>query len=338
MAKTDYYEILGVPASASQSEIQRAYRTLARRYHPDVNPGSKTDEKFKTIAEAYRVLKDPAERRKYDLQFDRFTGEFYRQKLKNYAEQAKKQYEKGRHRKDTSSTRPQPKAKTKKKAETKKTRPLVEIVLQNFGASLGERLRNPLSFLHRKKRSAPPGSSPVSSISIIELSLTVEEAVSGVKKNIEVAEPEGERKVSVHIPPGARSGSVIRLRNKKKGDEEILLIVQLVSHPFLSIERRGLVIELPITVEEALRGASISVPTLDDAVMLKIPAGSQSGSYVRLNGQGIKGKDGERGDLFYRLMIRNPEPPEAVGLADKVGALTPYYSQSVRNHLPKQIG
>jgi DnaJ-class molecular chaperone len=163
------------------------------------------------------------------------------------------------------------------------------------------------------------------------------DAIFGVKKALEIPEPEGQRKVSVKIPAGVRSGSVIRLRAKNMPNEDLVLIVRVAAHPFLTIQARGLVAEIPITIQEAIVGAHISVPTLDEAVSIKIPPGSQSGSELRLKNRGLTLKDGTRGDLFVRLMIRVPETADAVGLKEKASELDAYYSNNVRQGLPKHL-
>ena len=99
---------------------------------------------------------------------------------------------------------------------------------------------------------------------------------------------------------------------------------------------KGLIIEVPITVHEAVSGASFMVPTLDEPSTLKVAPGTQSGTEIRLKEKGIEGKDG-RGDLFIRIMIRIPEAIGAVGLDEKGAALDAYYESSVRQHLPKSI-
>jgi curved DNA-binding protein len=178
---------------------------------------------------------------------------------------------------------------------------------------------------------------PLRSVSVIEVSLSLKEAVFGVKKAIEIPDPTGPRKLSVTIPPGVRSGSVVRLRSKSNPGEDLVLIVRLATHPFLSIQARGLVAEIPVSVLEAHAGASISVPTLDEPVSVKIPAGSQSGSEIRLRNRGIPLKNGDRGDLFIRLLIKIPDSVGAVGLKEHFAALDQYYSSAVRNGLPKTL-
>jgi DnaJ-class molecular chaperone len=158
-----------------------------------------------------------------------------------------------------------------------------------------------------------------------------------VKKTVEIEEPAGTRKLSVAIPPGVRSGSVIRLRAKNSPTEELVLIVRVASHPFIAMQPRGIVVEVPVSVQEAVFGASITVPTLEDPVSIKIPPGTQSGQEVRLRERGVHHREGARGDIFYRILIAVPGSPEAVGLREKVGELEAYYGGGVRAGLPAAL-
>ncbi|RIL06025.1 MAG: hypothetical protein DCC75_11190, partial [Proteobacteria bacterium] len=180
------------------------------------------------------------------------------------------------------------------------------------------------------------GARALSKLSLVEISLSVQEAITGGKKTIEINEPEGARKVSVRIPPGSKSGSIIRLK-REGSSEEIVLAVKVANHPFLSLQNRGLVAEVPVSLSEAIFGASISLPTLDEPVVVKIPAGCQNGFEIRMPERGVRYSDGSRGDLFYRLIVKVPTCHQAVGIADKVSALEQYYEEAVRYAYPKNL-
>jgi DnaJ-class molecular chaperone len=130
---------------------------------------------------------------------------------------------------------------------------------------------------------------------------------------------------------------VVRLRHKGNQSEELVVIVRVAPDPWVSISHKGLTIEVPITVTEAVQGARIQVPTLDEPTLVSVEPGTQSGTEVRLRERGITYRDGTRGDLFVRFMIRVPETPGVVGLREVASALSPYYEHPVRRHLPKQI-
>jgi DnaJ-class molecular chaperone len=163
------------------------------------------------------------------------------------------------------------------------------------------------------------------------------DAIRGLKKTVELNDGTSLKKISVTIPAGVRSGSVIRFRRRENTSEEIVIIIRVAAHPFLSIAPKGLIIEVPITVKEAVLGARIKVPTLDEPSTVFIEPGTQSGTEVRLRGQGIQYRDGAKGDLFVRVMVRVPATHGAVGLAEKCGELEMYYEKSVREALPHSI-
>jgi curved DNA-binding protein len=174
-------------------------------------------------------------------------------------------------------------------------------------------------------------------VSVLEVSITIKEAILGTKKTIEIVEPEGLRKVSVKIPPGVRNGSVVRLQGRGLPREDLVLVIRIAYHPYLSIHPKGLVVEIPVTVHEAIAGATIMVPTLEEPAAIKIPAGTNSGTELRVKEKGVPLKDGGRGDLFVRILVKIPEHPEAVGLKEKANELSLYYETPVRDGMPKSL-
>ena len=314
----DYYKILGVNSSATHDEIRRAYRILARRYHPDVNPGKSSEDKFKTISAAYEILSDPKKRSSYDLDYERIQLASYAEKFsEKIAAQFKKQ--------KTSHTKKQ---STNKSAEKNDLSSLTKA--KN---SVNSRLQQIKNFFTPKKQKHKNN---LKSISIIEISVNIKEALYGQKKTIEIPTIDGNRKISVNIPPGVKSGSVLRLKHSQKNtsEEEIVLIIRVAHHPYISIQNKGLVVEVPVSIQEALFGANITLPTLDEAALVKIPPSSQSGSEIRLKNKGILQKDGQRGDLIYKLQIKIPQSVSAVGLKDKINDIDKYYEEPVRKTFP----
>lgn len=347
----DYYKILGLKSSASDQEVRRAYRVLARRYHPDVNPEHADGEKFRAISDAYKVLSDPQKRSSFDAEFERKQKINARQKYEEYSKKAQQEFrarsrhaqahaemrealraEQARRSADSSSLKEENLDFSKMATQVKKGLKKIFFAEPQAKKPSGRPLpKNPAA------RSNPEHNQAVSKISIIEVSVTAENAIIGVKKTVEILEPEGPRKVSVHIPAGTRNGSVVRLRNKSLRSEELVLIVRIASHPFLKIENKGLVVEIPITLKEAICGASITVPGLQESHAIKIPAGSQSGQELRIRGKGLSERDGQKSDLFYRLIIQAPEALGAVGLEQKVVELDQYYAEEVRKGLPARL-
>lgn len=332
----DFYKVLGVPNSATSNEIRRAYRILARRYHPDVNPGSNSATKFNEIQEAYNTLRDAEKRRLYDISFDAKQRKIFESKLKGYSQ---------RHRAQQQTESQKQTAHSQENSNETKVDDIPENpfafdpsqLIQNFEEFGGgvkkyfTNLKQHIPSLPRLKRR------PDIKVSIVEVSITVEESLKGVRKKIEIPEPEGTRKVSITLPPGIRTGSVIRMRNKKDVNEDLVLIVRLASHPFLSISAKGLTIDIPVTIHEACFGAQIRVPTMEDSVLVKIPAGSQSGQELRVRGKGIVGKNKQQGDLFVKLLVMVPPTPEAHGLEELATKLGQYYEGDVREHLPRTL-
>lgn len=337
---SDYYRILGVHSSATPEEIRRAYRILARRYHPDMNPGKATDAAFKQIAEAYSVLSDPIKRSSHDAERESAErrGSPFGDSLN-----ARRAYRK-------------PNADAQRRFHAARAAAEQRMTQARANAGRSERARSLLLFpsllstartvAHTLKallRISPESRTPrpqdgTTKLSILEVSVSMRDAIQGVRKTVEISEPEGQRKISITVPPGVRSGSIIRFRARGRAPEELVIIIRVASHPFLSMEQRGLVVNIPVTVAELLNGANITVPTLEDHAVIKIPPGSPNGHEIRLPGRGVCQREaGQPGDLFFRLQVRLPEANTAVGLAQKASDLDPYYDRPVRSSLPRSL-
>lgn len=297
MEYRDYYETLGVPRDASQDDVQKAYRKLARKYHPDVNKAEGAETRFKEINEAYEVLKDPAKRAKYD-QF----GSAWKQA-------------------QASGSPP----------------PGFEDVFSAFGFGGGGPRRGGFrtagedsgfsSFFEMlfgsagptgttwSWRGAPSGfeEAPPAGDEEAVLSLPLEEAARGGQRELTLRDPGGgERTLKVRIPPGVRDGQRIRLARQAgrrgpgaRGD--LYLKVQLLPHPVFRLEDGQLVTSLPVTPWEAALGGEADVPTLNGPVRIKVPPHSSSGRRIRLRGKGYPRAQGEPGDLIAELRIVVPQ-------------------------------
>lgn len=290
----DYYTILGVSKSADAEDIKKAFRKLARKYHPDMNPGDRAAEaKFKEINEAYEVLSDPDKRRKYD-QF----GQYWKQADQgggspfSNANVDFDSFEFGRYGSFDD---------------------FINELLGRMGSGAAG-AGNPQARYRTSNSSdfRDPGysSSTTGLDSEATISLTFSEAFNGVQKRLQV----GNEVIEVRIPAGAKPGSRIRVRGKgryspyytsQRGD--LYLIVEIKPHPFFQFEGDNLVCEVPISPDEAVLGAPVEVPTPDGSVTVNIPAGIRSGQSLRLRGKGWKSPKGDRGDQMVKVVIQSPK-------------------------------
>jgi curved DNA-binding protein len=309
----DYYEVLGVARTATEDEIRKAYRKLARKHHPDVNPGDKSaEETFKDINEAYEVLSGPEKRKRYDqlganwkagADFTPPSGQDGRVEFEGFG----------------------------------------DIFGGGHGASGFSDFFESL-FGRGGARRAGAGFRMAGQDIEAELPLTLEEAHRGGKRTLTLQSSEpcpdckgtGSRDgkvcptcggsgfvgrpktLEVTIPPGVREGSVIRLAGQggpgsggpQAGD--LYLHVRLQPHRLFEVTGDDDVqIELPVAPWEAVLGAKVMVPTLDGTVQMTIPALTQGGSRLRLRGQGLNKRRGGRGDAYVKLKIVIPPQPTA---------------------------
>ena len=291
----DYYQILGVSKTATPEEIKKAYRKLARKYHPDLNPGDKEAEKrFKEINEAQEVLSDPEKRAKYD-QF----GQYWRQAAAGTPPGAGV----GVGGFDFS--------------QYGNFDDFINELLGRFGGSAGRGSTGQRVYSYRT--TSPGGfddmfgGSEMRDIPATDteaaITLTFSEAFHGTQKSFQL---DGET-IKVRIPAGAKPGSRIRIRGKgrispfsqQRGD--LYLTIDLQPHPLFKFEGDNIVCEVPITPEEAALGSKIKIPTPDGSVTMKIPPGVDSGQSLRLRGKGWKNPKGKRSDQIVKLKIVTPK-------------------------------
>jgi len=291
----DYYALLGVSKTASADEIKKAFRKLARQYHPDMNPGDRNAEaRFKEVNEAYEVLSDPEKRQKYD-QF----GQYWKQAGNwpagggagtNFDGFDFSQY--GNFDE------------------------FINELLGRFGGQPGGSQR-PYGYR------TPPSSGgfgfdaspPAMGLDIEStITLTLSDAFRGTQKRLSL----GSEMIDVRIPPGAKPGSRIRVKGKgqpspygqQRGD--LYLVVEIQPHPFFQFDGDNLVCEVPIAPDEAVLGRAIEVPTPDGIVTMNIPPGIRSGQTLRLRGKGWSSPKGERGDQLVRVVIVPPKELSAI--------------------------
>ncbi len=313
----DYFEILGVDRKASQAEIKKAYRRLARKYHPDVNPDDPAAaEKFKEINEAFQVLSDPEKRKQYE-QFGRVFGEGAGPQAGNWG----------------------PGGFQYQTYTTEDLGDLNGLFEHLFGAGFtttgkGGRRRTKFGFDFGQPQ--PQKGRDIEA----DLTLTLEEAAKGTQRELELTLQEqcttcggtGQgvnglcpackgsgfitrpKRLKVRVPAGVTEGSKVRLAGQgapganggPNGD--LYLRIHLAPHKQFKVEGRDLYVSVPVTFKEAALGAEVSVPTLTGNVKLRIPAGTQGGQKFRLKGRGLPGRGKTpAGDLYATVNIKVPK-------------------------------
>lgn len=296
MADRDYYEVMGVPRDASADAIKKAYRSLARKLHPDVNPGDKGAEaRFKELQQAYDVLSDTEKRALYDQYGTAgFSGAGPFGPRSGASEWTTRHAASGDASFDFSDL-------------------FGGGAATDPGEAGGGVFEDILSRLRGGKTARRGGPRPPPSTEA-ELSIPFETAVRGGTTTIEIPREDGHREaLDVKIPSGTDTGSRLRLRGQgaqsapggPRGDLTIRITV--APHPYFRREGRDLQVEVPVTIGEAVLGAKVEVPTLEGRKTLPIPAGTSSGQKLRLRGQGVPARGTHpAGDLFVMLRIVVP--------------------------------
>jgi len=284
----DFYEILGVPRSASQDEIQRAYRKLARTYHPDVNSDPAAEDRFKEASEAYDVLSDPHTRRRYDA----FGPDF---------------------RQVPEGVDPETWRRSRVGAGAGQARGAGG---GGFGSGLGSDLggidiEDLLGGIFGGR--AAPGWGPIPGADQeAELELTVEEAYRGGHRPITLEGGGGRRSFDVKIPAGVTEGQRIRLTGQGgRGSDgapngDLYFVVRITPDPRYRVDGRDLYVDLPLTPWEAALGTSVAVPTPGGEAKVKVPPGTSSGKRLRLRNRGLPHPRGRHGHLYAEVRIVVP--------------------------------
>ena len=295
-AALDFYEVLGVPKAASPEEIQRAYRKLARTYHPDVNADPGAEERFNEIAEAYDVLSDPDTRKRYDA-----FGRDFRQVPEGVDPQT---WARARSGAGAGARRGRAPRGGPGPGEGERVW---------FGSGVGEEIDLEDLFGGVFSGRGRRGWGPIAGADQeAELELTVEEAYRGGRRSVTLAGPGGSRTFEVNIPAGVRNGQRIRLAGQggRGGDGaaagDLYLVVRLAPHPRYRVEGRDISVDLPLAPWEAALGASVAVDTPGGEAKVKVPPGTSTGRRLRLRGRGMPNPRGAPGDLFAEVKIMVP--------------------------------
>lgn len=281
MEYKDYYQVLGTKREATQDEIKRAYRKLARKYHPDISKETHAEEKFKEAGEAYEVLKDPEKRAAYD--------------------------QLGVNWKNGQEFRPPPQWDTGFEFSGGESTGFSDFFETLFGRAAGRGRTDRATMHHRGEDHTA------------KVLINLEDAYHGAVQNLTLRTPKLEddghvrtieHQLKVKIPKGIKQGQRIRLAGQggpgaggaQPGD--LYLNIEFKTHPFYRVEGKDVYLDLPIAPWEMVLGAAIQVPTPEGPVQLKIPPNSKPGQKLRLKGRGIPAET--KGDLYVVLNIALP--------------------------------
>lgn len=274
----DPYQVLGVAQTASANEIKKAYRGLAKKLHPDLNPGDKAaEEKFKQVSLAYGLLGDPEKRKRFDAGEIDATG----------AEQPERQF----YRDFASADHGNPYTNEAGYADFAGDDVFAELLRRSRQAHANRRGEDLL----------------------YSLSIRFVESVTGASQRINL--PDGST-LDVTIPPGILDGQMLRLKGKgapghgSGAPGDALIKIEVLPDPRFRLEGANVIVELPVSLSEAVLGGEVRAPTPAGDVMLAIPKHSSSGTTLRLKGKGAPRREGGFGDELVRLKIVLPKPPD----------------------------
>jgi DnaJ-class molecular chaperone len=293
----DYYATLGVGRSASQEEIQKAYRKLAKKYHPDMNPDDKSaQKKFKDVQQAYDVLSDEKKRKLYD----QFGADF-------------EQVAAGAGRGHQWSGQVPPGfggfdfGGGGGGADT--LPPELQDLLRQFTGGGGFEFGGPTGRRRSRRTPGQPGGDIRH-----EVEVPFRTAVTGGEVSLRLMRPGRKTEtIAVKVPAGIDDGKTIRLRGQGEaspmGGEpgDLLITVRVAPHPHFRRDGLDLVVRVPVTLTEAMLGAKVDVPTPQGTISLKVPPGTSSGTRLRAKGQGVKTAGGETGDLYAEILVTVPK-------------------------------
>ncbi len=300
----DYYQTLGVAKSATEDEIKKAYRRLAKQYHPDVNKGdAKSEERFKGISEAYNVLSDPKQRKQYDM-FSAYGGG-------GGARPGGFHWEAG----PGQGFNPEDFARGGQNVDMGDLGDLFGELFNMGGVRRGAYHQG--GGRRQTQQEAVNGQNTFADVEI-----SFNEAMEGTERKLSVKRGDHVEHLTVKIPAGVDNGSKVRVSGKGQpgfgggSSGDLYLHIRVGSHPRFWREGADLYVEVPITIYQAVLGDKIEVPTLAGAKHLTIPAGTEGGKKFRIGGEGapLLEKKGKQGDLY---VIINVVPPKKVPAALK---------------------
>lgn len=318
----DFYAVLGVSKDASEADIKKAYRKLARKYHPDQNPGDGASEKkFKEVTEANSVLSDPEERQQYDAIRAMGSGARFSAPGSGAGGPAGGGFEDmfgGLFNTGADRGRSGP--------TTGDIPPEFADLFGGFGGRSG-------GFGGRPGGGGFGGPPTKGADRTASTSISFAGAMRGTTISLRAADGEV---IDVRIPAGIKDGQKVRSRGKGSpgaaGAGDLIVTVSVKDHPFFHRDGNNLRVQVPISFDEAALGATIEVPTLDGSVRVKVPAGSSSGRVLRVKGRGVKSSKGSTpaGDLLVELQVEVPS-----SLSDDARAAVEAFAAATAGHHPR---
>ena len=268
----DYYKILGVESNATADQIRKAYRKLAKKYHPDVNKEAGAEQRYKDINEAYEVLKDPAKRQKYDT-----LGENWEQDFAPHPgwQDMRGGGDFGGGFSDFFKTI------------------FGSFNMGRFNDNEGE----PIFTSRPRTRDQE-----------VSMSIPLEDIFSGGTKTINISDGQRSKTLNVNLPRGITDGSRIKLSGKAPSGGDLHIIIRILQNSKYEINGNDLIKNLKVAPWEAVTGGNISVETPTGDVKMKLPAGTQNGQKLRLKGKGLpKRAENDSGDLYVKIEIAVPQ-------------------------------
>jgi curved DNA-binding protein len=291
----DYYKTLGVEKNASEEDIKKAYRKLAMKFHPDRNPGNKqAEDKFKKLSEAYAVLSDQEKRKQYDS----FGSDAFRQRYSQ--EDIFRNFD-------------------------------INDILKEFGFGGGGRGSRTFGGGRSRTFTFGQGGDPFADLFRgtqdyahmpqkgqdyeYNISITLEESVFGAEKKLTLQKEDRVEEINIKIPPGISSGKKLRLAGKGSPGHDsglpgdLYLNISILPHPIFARDGIDIYVEKSVSFSQATLGATIEIPTIEGATKrIKIPAGTQNNTKIRMKGYGVPNlKEGGKGDQYVKISLNVPK-------------------------------
>jgi curved DNA-binding protein len=284
----NYYAILGVPRDATTADIKLSYRKMARKYHPDMNPGDKeAEEKFKDVGEAYEILSDTNKRAQYDQYSSFWKQSGFQTQGRN---KAKDDQEFGKYRDFNSFIDQLLNREEKVRPPREASRPSPSRTSYTAPRETRETRET------RTPRETPRNTEAL-------LTVPLERAFTGGRERVRL---EDGRSLEVNMPPGMFTGQKVRLRGQGIAGGDLYLRIDVSPHPFFTVDGADIYCQLPLTPSEAVLGGPIEIPTLDGLVKMVIPPGVRSGQKLRMGSKGYP-VESDRGDQIVEIQIMTPK-------------------------------